>query len=188
MAACWNMNEWDTIKDMCKQRFVSSLVLFFITMIFTVVFDLTIAVNIGFIVAIVFFIIENGRVEMSIEDIDLGKFSPDLHSLDDAVVVHLNGPLYFISADRLSNELDEVLQHRIAIISLRGVPTIDATGLTIMEDYVDKAHAAGQNLTFAAVNKRVLAEFVRVGLYDKVGKDNFFTHSIESYLQQENHH
>ncbi|WP_368253448.1 SulP family inorganic anion transporter, partial [Clostridium paraputrificum] len=73
MVTAWRMNEWENIKYMFTKRFKGSIMKFFITMMATIVFDLTQAILIGVIFASLLFMVKISNADIFISDVDENK-------------------------------------------------------------------------------------------------------------------
>lgn len=156
----WRMHEWDTIKTMIQQRNLTAILLFLVTMLSTIIFDLSIAIVIGVIFGCVFFIAKSAKISIITENIDWQRM--DMAHSDAGsnwVVVYITGPLFFMSASQLKSELDKAVDKEGIIFSLRGVPSIDLTARDIFADYFSVAEVNKQKLIFTAMQPEVEKQF-----------------------------
>ncbi|WP_407857416.1 SulP family inorganic anion transporter [Enterococcus hailinensis] len=160
MITSWRMHEWATIKNMITQKKRMALILFFVTMLCTIIFDLSIAIVVGIICGCIFFIAKSARISITTEEIDWDRMAlPNSSAGSDWAVMYITGPLFFMSASQLKKELDQVFDKEGLIFSLRGVPSIDLTALDIFADYFSVAALNNQQLIFTSMQPEVEKQF-----------------------------
>ena len=138
----YNMSEWRTFKSLMKNS-RSDVAVLLTTFLLTVIFDLTIAIEIGLLLALVLFmkrVSEVTRITVSKDIVDLSHEGEILHedeklSIPQGVEVYeIDGPFFF----GVANKFDECMKTigdtpRIRIIRMRKVPFMDTTGLHNLE-------------------------------------------------------
>lgn len=160
LVTSWRMHEWQTIKTMIQQKNRTSIVLFLITMLSTIIFDLSIAIVIGVICGCIFFVAKSAKISIIIEEIDWERMGlPHSDVSTDWAVIYITGPLFFMSANQLKKELDRVTDKEGVIFSLRGVPSIDLTALDTFADYFSMATVKKQKLVFTSMQPEVEIQF-----------------------------
>lgn len=160
MITSWRMHEWATIKNMITQKKHTALILFFVTMLCTIIFDLSIAIVVGIICGCIFFIAKSARISITTEEIDWDRMAlPNSSAGSEWAVMYITGPLFFMSASQLKKELDQVIDKEGLIFSLRGVPSIDLTALDIFADYFSVAALNNQQLIFTSMQPEVEKQF-----------------------------
>ena len=156
----WRMHEWTTIKTMIQQKNRTAILLFFVTMLSTIIFDLSIAIVIGVICGCIFFIAKSARISIVTEEIDWQRMAlPHSDVSSDWAVIYITGPLFFMSASQLKQELDQVVDKEGIIFSLRGVPSIDVTALDTFADYFSVARLKNKKLVFTSMQPEVEKQF-----------------------------
>ncbi len=162
----WRMHEWTTIKTMIKQKNRTAILLFVVTMLSTIIFDLSIAIVIGVICGCIFFIAKSARISIITEEIDWTRMDlPHSEAGSDWAVIYITGPLFFMSANQLKRELDLAIDKEGIIFSLRGVPSIDLTARDTFADYFSVAALNNQKLIFTSMQPEVEKQFQQ--LWDK---------------------
>ncbi|MBO0452090.1 SulP family inorganic anion transporter [Candidatus Enterococcus murrayae] len=160
LVTSWRMHEWTTIKTMIQQKNLTAILLFFVTMLSTIIFDLSIAIVIGVLFGCVFFISKSAKISIITESIDwqrMGMSHSDVGS--NWVVIYITGPLFFMSSNQLKRELDKAVDKEGIIFSLRGVPSIDLTARDIFADYFSTAAINNQKLIFTSMQPEVEKQF-----------------------------
>ena len=190
MVTAFRMNEWEEIGHIFKKKFKSAAFLFFVTMIATVVFDLTIAIVVGLVIAIVMFVIK-------ISDIDLDYATVDVNKLEDkgievcqhhksTMVLYITGPVFFITTDAMARKVREIAENedvKTIICSMRGVPLIDTSGVTVFTELAEELKESGIQLKIAAVQPKVQKMFDRNGTDKVIGKENIYW-NVEQALSE----
>ena len=154
---------WAEIKYMCKKRLKSNLMLFFTTMLATIVFDLTIAIVIGLLLACILFIVEHAGLKITIEDVDLKRLDRELHASHlNTKIVYLSGPMFFGTQGQLKAKLKaELTEAKALIFSMRGVPSIDDSGLMELKEIADACHRENVKIVLCGVSQAVLERIER---------------------------
>ncbi|TWW13418.1 sulfate permease [Dellaglioa algida] len=180
----WRMNEWSAIKYLFKNKFKSALILFFLTLVSTVIFDLSTAIMMGVMVGIVIFVAKSSILDVVVEDVDLSKVETTQEGLKaDWAVVYITGPLFFMSADRLDKALQPLHERDLVIFSLRGVPSIDNTAMAVIQDFYQDAQKKNHEVIFSSVQPNVMKMFERSGFEETAGKDAFYF-SVDRVLKE----
>lgn len=169
MMTAWRMNEWDEIHHIFSKRLKSSIAQFLITMMATVVFDLTIAICIGVMVSILLFVVNNADLHIEISDVDLRRIDRELHhSHKETKLVYLSGPMFFATQDKLKQALHQEIDSAEAIIfSMRGVPNVDESGLQELKDIARGCREQGVKIVLCGVSKSVMQRMEREDLFDE---------------------
>lgn len=173
------MNEFEVIKDIFSRKIKTAMFQFLITMIATVIFDLTIAILIGVLFSVIMFVLKVSEMTVNISDIHTENMDADEKTLakySKTKVVYITGPLYFGTANKLRQRLEEVVidDEDYVIFSVRGVPIADLSGVNAFGELCDELIKEGKAIYFSCVNPAVSEMFSRCGLEQKIGSENFF--------------
>lgn len=181
----YNMSGWRTVAGMLKNR-KSDLSLMAVTFLLTVIFDLTIAIEIGMLLAVVFFlrrVTENTTIKVYGEQLDAADGTDmskhEVLNLAKGVSVYeIDGPFFFGAATKF----DEVVRHSmretpvVRIIRMRKVPFIDSTGLHNLELLIDSSHRDGIKIVLSGVNSDVRTDLHRAGIDRLIGDEHICDH------------
>ncbi len=177
MVTAWRMNEWESIHYIFSHKFKGAIFKFMLTLLATVVFDLTVAIVAGIALSAILFVINSADVEMNISKVDIEKLEDKGINLDqkyeDIRVVYLTGPIFFATVSSLTERLEDINQG-IMILSMRGVSSIDGSGVQAMAEFCELKKQEGVKVIFSGVQRRVLSRFERGGILDVVGEDNVY--------------
>ena len=156
VVTAWRMNEWSVIKEFFQKRFHTALCLFFLTMVATVIFDLSLAIVLGVLAGCLFFIAKSAVITINVEEVDWSRMGlVPTDCTENWVVVYLSGPLFFMSSERLKQTLLQLETKSGVVFSMRGVPSIDSTALDILAEFCLAAEGRGQQVQFAALQPEV---------------------------------
>ncbi len=180
MVVAFRMNEWVAIKQIFNKRLKAAILKFTITMIATVVFDLTVAILIGVLVAMALFIIQSSDLEVVVRSVDVDKLEGQgIHgSYNETNLIYLTGPLFFGTQDRVSAAMQDLEGTKNIIISMRGVPSIDDSAVEEFKDIYEEYSEKGSRFFFCGVQPHVKEKMDKYGFTDIVGEDVFFWDAI----------
>lgn len=185
MVTAWRMNEWSSIKYFFGNKFYAACAKFLVTMIATVVFDLTIAILIGIVLSAVMFILKSAKITTEIAKVENKKFSGD----DDVESTHKNsyilyvtGPVFFLNAQKLESAIHSLPDncHEV-LISFRGVSAVDTTGVEIINEICNGLKQKDIGIIMSGINDNVMTMLDKGNVIQKVGKNNIFK-SIDKAL------
>ena len=185
----YNMSGWRTIRSMCRQS-RSDIAVLFTTLLLTVIFDLTIAIEIGLVLAVVLFmrrIMENTSISVLKDQLGVhndGEADDEQITIPEfAEVYEIDGPFFFGIATKFEEMARTRSNATVRIIRMRKVSFIDATGLHNLEIFVDASVENGRKVILSGVNEKVYKSLDRSGLVDKIGKENILD-SIHAALNR----
>lgn len=166
----WNMAEFHEFIAVMKINLYEAAVLL-VTFFLTILTDLTLAVPLGFLLAVVLFMKRMAdAVELSpllqSKSEESRIFSQELGEVSNHIVFYeLSGPMFFGSAHhllRLSGDLHP--RHSILILRFRYVPLVDASGLSKLKQLVKDLSDRNIMVIFSGVNEGLRAKFIRNGI------------------------
>ena len=173
----YNMSGWRTIVSMCKSSMSGTGVLF-VTLLLTVFFDLTLAIVVGLLMAIVLFMkraMESAHISVVRDEMEVhhdGEKDEVLSIPAGAEVFEIEGPFFF----GIANKFDELTRNTdampIRIVRMRKVTFIDATGLHNLEIFINASKKEGRVVILSGVHDNVEKSLRRAGLVKLVGKEN----------------
>lgn len=188
MIVAWNMSERKVFWQILKLKKGDSLVLL-VTFLLTVFVNLTVAVEIGLLLAMVAFIIRMSR------SLDIEKMIPKTPLQDlpqDYIVANQNcsqfdiytieGPLFFGTATKFEQTLTRVINRKPKILLLRmdGVPFIDATGESNLASLVTNFQKSGGIIFVSGISDQPLSILQSSGLYEQIGEEHIFKTTDEA--------
>jgi SulP family sulfate permease len=185
----FNMGEWREIPPLLKLT-KADISVWAITFALTVLADLTLAVEVGMLLAVLLFIrkvtLTTTVSEVTAEYVDDGR----VHILQDkdipdyATIVRIHGPFLFGATDKL-NEVIEPIDRLppIVILRLRNMTAIDATGLVALEELADKLHASGRHLILCGAREQPAQLMHQAEFEQHVGRENICPH-VQAALER----
>lgn len=187
VVVAWNMCEIDRFRHLLRSP-RSDVAVLLTTFILTVVVDLTVAVQVGVVLAAMLFIrrmseITNiGVVTRELRDgEELSGDDPNAIWLRDVPagvqVYEINGPFFFGAADAFQETMRQLERPpRVLILRMRNVPAIDATGLFALEEFLKRCRRDGTHFLLADVHTQPLTALMRSHLYEQLGEENVTGH------------
>ena len=175
----YNMCQWRPFVHLVKTAPKSDIAVLVITFVLTIVFDLVIAIEVGFVLACLLFM-----KRMSDETGVQGWKYPE-NDTDDSEklkilpghirVYEITGPLFFGAADRLADiGIEEHI--RCIIVRMRSVPAIDVTAMNTLQELYERCRDNSISLVFSHVNEQPLRVMEKAGFIEKIGRENFCDH------------
>lgn len=176
MVVAINMGEWHEFKELRRYSYNYRVILL-ATFFVTVVFDLTIAVELGMVLASLFFIYrmsELTRVER--RPLREEASEPQFLYPDGTMRVaawQLFGSLFFGAVNKLEVLLDPAAGHpEVVILDMTQLIQLDTTGLEGLESLLDKLHKRGCTLLVCGLNSQPGSLLYRSGFIDHLGDEN----------------
>ena len=175
MVTAWRMNDWKEIKAIFDNRVKTNIAQYLVTMLSTVIFDLTVAIVIGVMVSFILFVLNNSHLHIEVRDIDKDRVGKDLkHHHQKTRIMYLSGPIFFGTQEQMTQVLDEIDEPLEAMIfSMRGVPSVDDSGIHELYDIVDRLNQHQCKFKFTGVQNEVMNQLNRHHFVEYVGKDHF---------------
>ena len=180
MVTAFRMNDWAAIKSIFSKKFKSSISQYIITMAATVVFDLTIAIVIGVVAAMVVFVVKSSELRVVSSDIDESRLEGKVNSghHEEFKVVYVSGPLFFGTQEKLIEQLQSLEGSRQVILSMRGVPTADDISLAELEKLYNTLREKGTQISFTGVQTAVKEMMDRAGFRQRIGEEHFYWDAV----------
>ncbi|MFV0418584.1 MAG: SulP family inorganic anion transporter [Dysgonomonas sp.] len=177
----YNMSEWRTFKSLLKNQ-KSDVAVLLITFFLTVIFDLTIAIEVGLLLAVVLFmkrINEVTHVSVIKNRLDLtdeSEFTQDEEILmlpDGVEVYEIDGPFFFGIANKFDESMREIGDRsKIRIIRMRKVPFIDSTGLHNLVSLCEKSVKDDIHVILSGVRQKVHFMIETSNIPQMIGEEN----------------
>ncbi|MBR5158029.1 MAG: sulfate permease [Bacteroidaceae bacterium] len=181
----YNMSEWRSFKAILKNP-KSDIVVLLVTFFLTVIFDLTVAIEVGVLIACLLCMkrmAETTNVSVLSDEIDPNADSDVQGNLDHLTipegvkVYEINGPYFF----GIGNKFEEMMgdmggRAKVRIIRMRKVPFIDSTGVHNLQNMCRMCSQMGVKVVLSGVNPKVMKVIEDAGMDDVVGKENICSH------------
>ena len=159
MVTAWRMNEWETIHVIFSKRLKTSIAQFLVTMLATVVFDLTTAILIGVGLSMVLFVL---RASSDLR-IEVEKLNGNVG------VIYINGMLFFGTQEKITATVNKLIGEGVnkMVFSLRGVSQIDHSGAEELQSILEECRSKGVKISLAGIQPEVETMLDRVGIHYK---------------------
>ena len=181
----YNMSEWRSFKAILKNP-KSDIIVLLVTFFLTVIFDLTVAIEVGVLIACLLCMkrmAETTNVSVLSDEIDPIADSDVQGNLDHLIipegvkVYEINGPYFF----GIGNKFEEMMgdmggRAKVRIIRMRKVPFIDSTGVHNLQNMCKMCSQMGVKVVLSGVNPQVMKVIEDAGMDDIVGKENICSH------------
>ena len=177
----YNMSGWRTFKALMKNP-KSDVTVLLITFFLTVIFDLTVAIEWGLVIACVLFmrrVMETTEISVIKNEIDPSKES-DFDSHEEHLVIpkgvevyEINGPYFFGIATKFEDVMAMLGDRpKVRIVRMRRVPFIDSTGIHNLENLCRMSQKEKITIVLSGVNEKVHKVLERSGFYELLGEEN----------------
>ena len=186
----YNMSGWRSFVSILKNP-KSDVIVLWVTFLLTVIFDLTVAIEVGLLCACLLFMrrmaettdvkVISDEINPEEEDSDFQLGNLEHLTIPEGVEVYeINGP-YFFGAGNRFEEIMGVLRHqrqkpRVRIIRMRKVPFVDSTGIHNLTNLCLMSQAEGIQVVLSGVNEKVQAVLHKAGFDTMLGADNICSH------------
>lgn len=189
IVVAWNMSEIEHFRGLLKAP-RSDVAVLLSTFLLTVLVDLTVAVQVGVVLAAILFIKRISEVtEIKERRLDEEWSGDGLEGMDDpdatskkvvplgVEIYEINGPFFFGVADRLKGVLDVIEETpKVFILRMRRVPVIDATGMHALWEFQESCEKRGTILLLSGVSNRLYEALNRFGFIEALGEERVFDH------------
>ena len=177
----YNMSEWRTFKALLKNP-KSDIIVLLITFFLTVIFDLTIAIEVGLVIACLLFmkrVAETTEISVITDEInpsaelDIAVKEECLSIPKGIEVYEINGPYFFGIANKFEEQMILLKDRpKVRIIRMRKVPFIDSTGIHNLTNLCKLSQKEKITIVLSGVNPKVHKTLEKAGFYDLIGKEN----------------
>ncbi len=189
LVVSYNMSGWRTIRSLLHNP-KSDVMVLATTFLLTVIFDLTIAIEIGLLLAVILFlrrVMENTEVRAYSGQLEVDENSEMAHhevlDVNPGVEVYeIDGPFFF----GVATKFDELMRNtpgrkpKVRIIRMRKVPFIDSTGLHNLETLIRSSREEGIHVVLSGVKDNVRAAIEHAGINHLIGNDHICSHITQA--------
>ena len=186
IVTAWRMNEWESIGYIFGRRFKTAIITFGLTLLATITLDLTQAILIGTFLSGAVFLNDIASLRVEVQDVDADKLARRgikvAHACVHIRVAFLTGPLFFAATGHFNEAFARLGPTQALILSMRGVPLLDTSGLQVLAALRERLDHAGGKLMLAGVQPAVMRMLKRGGLLEAIGEDNVFWSSDQAIV------
>ncbi|WP_303575859.1 SulP family inorganic anion transporter, partial [Bacteroides caecimuris] len=177
----YNMSGWRVFRALLKNP-KSDVTVLLITFFLTVIFDLTVAIEVGLVIACVLFmkrVMETTEISVITDEIDPNKES-DITVHEENLMIpkgievyEINGPYFFGIATKFEETMTQLGERpKVRIIRMRKVPFIDSTGIHNLTALCEMSQKEKTTIILSGVNENVHNVLEKAGFYELLGKEN----------------
>lgn len=185
----YNMSGWRVFKGLLKNP-KSDVAVLLITFFLTVIFDLTVAIEVGLVIACVLFmkrVMETTKISVITDEIDPNNES-DLEVHEEHLMIpqgvevyEINGPYFFGIATKFEEIMSRLGDRpKIRIIRMRKVPFIDSTGIHNLTTLCEMSQRENIHIILSGVNEKVHKVLEKSGFYELLGEENICSNINEA--------
>ncbi len=177
----YNMSEWRTFRALLRNP-KSDITVLLITFFLTVIFDLTVAIEVGLVIACLLFMRRVAETtEISVitdeinpnEELDIAVNEESLMVPKGVEVYEINGPYFFGIANKFEEQMVQLGDRpKVRIIRMRKVPFIDSTGIHNLTNLCKMSKKERVTIVLSGVNEKVHHVLEKSGFYELLGEDN----------------
>ena len=180
MCVALNMGQWREFARL-KHYPKSDCTVFLLTFSLTVVFDLTVAVEVGMITAAILFIkrmaaqanVEIKPLVLEPDEIDLPNPAHGFN--EDILILRIQGEMFFGAAKKLQTAVRYLARKpEVLIIKMKYVFSLDASSLVVLDEFIAMARRRGIRVFISGLSGQPLEAMKKSGLYHDLGSDSFF--------------
>ncbi|MFZ5952780.1 MAG: SulP family inorganic anion transporter [Candidatus Rifleibacteriota bacterium] len=180
LVVSYNMSEIHLFKRILQSTTKSDASVLLVTFAFTVLIDLTVAIQLGIVLAAVLFMkrmVDLAEVHSLAPSEETGQdiCAADAAALSelpgDVTVYEINGPFFFGAAHKFTSMLSDSAP-KILILRMRNVGALDATGLRVLETLQKNSESGGPKIVLSGVQPQPMKVIIKSGFVDVIGKEN----------------
>ncbi|WP_101696834.1 SulP family inorganic anion transporter [Clostridium minihomine] len=181
MVTAWRMNEWESIRYLFSHKFKGAISKFVLTMLTTVLFDLTIAIAAGVLFSIALFVVRISSLQVSVSELDKKRMKLPSEASRHIQVIYITGAVFFGSLEQLESGLTKA-DGDVLILSMRGVPFVDTSAVAFLLEYCQERQKEGVTILFSSIQPSVKEMLDRAGITDVVGQDSYYFNAKDAIL------
>ena len=176
LQVAYNMSGWRNFAHLCRTASKGAVGALLLTFVLTLVFDLVTAIAAGMTITVILFmkmVSEETEVKGWKYYCDENSEVTHLRELPKSVRVYeINGPMFFGMTDRIT-DISVKEFTRYLIIRMRGVPSLDSSGMNALENLYEYCKENGVQLIISHANEQPMAAMRHAGFVDLVGEEHF---------------
>lgn len=178
MVTAFRMNDWQEIRYIFSHHFKGAAAKYLITMAATIVFDLTTAILIGVVTALVLLVSRLANIEINYEKVNMDRVRSSDAALakefGNAVVAYLTGSVIFANTQAIEELETCTKEYDTVLLSMRGVSYMDISGAIAFMHVLSDLQAEGKRILLCGVPTSTMAMLKRSDIYDMIGEENFY--------------
>jgi sulfate permease, SulP family len=174
VVVAYTMSEWRHFKRLLKSP-RSDVSVLLLTFGLTVFVDLTVAIEVGVVLAAFLFMHRMANLtNFSLVDDAPDERPQEYAGVPEGIeIFEINGPFFFGAADKFRDAIASFEKlPAVIILRMSAVPAVDATAVSTLEKFIESAEADGTKVIFAGVNKRVFRVLNKTGVVARIGIEN----------------
>lgn len=189
VVVAYNMSEYKSFISLLRGP-KGDVAVLLATFFLTVLVDLTVAIEIGMVLAAFLFMrrmTQMSNVDITTKDLSDSEINDDPNATDKYTipagveVFEITGPFFFGAAYKFKESMEFVeTAPKVLIIRMRAVPIIDATGIHTLEEVIKQSRKKETTFVLSGVQPAVMVELEKSGLIEEIGRKNVHTNFDEA--------
>ncbi len=183
VVVAFHMSEWRTFVSEFRAP-KSDVAVLLTTFLLTVLVDLTVAIEVGMVLAAFLFMRRMAEVTNisvltheftdPVDDFERDPNAVRRREIPEGVQVYeITGPFFFGAAEMFKDRVGRIAgKPKVLIVRLRHVPAIDSTGLHALRELIQRSRKEGMLVILSDVHAQPVVALERAGLYDELGEEN----------------
>ncbi len=159
LVTAWRMNEWDTITYIFSHKFKGAITKFLVTMLATIIFDLTVAIIIGVVIALLLTVIKLSRLDINTKN-----------ESENEIKIFIRGAVIFSDTEQLESLKESIKGYKKVTFMLGGTVLLDVSGAKVLHELIANLLEENTEVSIEGANDKVTKMLVRSGILDLVEK------------------
>lgn len=177
IVVAYNMSEWRTFRSVLQASYFDVIILL-VTFFLTVLVDLTVALEIGIVLASLMFMkrmADNSPKEIMGSTVDRDLLD-NYNDIPKTIGIYeISGPFFFGSAKSYCTTIRSMgVKYKVLIIRMRHVPFVDATGMKNLKETIKQLQAEHTKIILSGVNETVRKDLLHFGIGEQIGEDAIY--------------
>ena len=178
LVTAWRMNEWSSIKYIFSRKFKGAMLKFLATMAATILFDLTVAIVVGVVIALILLAVRLSKLEIHYDQVNPERLqnqqTPLSSVYEHAEVVYITGAVIFANTQMISDMAARLAGKPAVLFSMRGTSYMDISGAQAFLDLLQTLRERDTLVAVCGVSDSVKEMMERSGIAERVGEENFY--------------
>lgn len=174
----WRMNDWDSIHKIFAGHFKGATLKYGVTMLATIVFDLTTAIIAGVSISLLFLVGRLSHLDITYQKADMARMGIDDEPLiqrhANTVVVYISGAMIFANTEQVEAIEEELGDSDTVLFSMRGVSELDLSNGQTLYELIERLHAKGIDVMFCGLSSHATAMMGRTHIDELVGAHSIY--------------
>ncbi len=174
----WRMNDWESIGKIFRGHFKGATAKYMVTMLATIIFDLTTAIAAGVALSLLFLTIRLSKLDITYSKVDMARMGIKDGDLigrhAKTMVVYIAGAMIFANGEQVEAIEEELGDSDTVLFSMRGVSELDLSNGQTLYDLIERLHTKGIDVMFCGLSGHVTTMMSRTHIDQLVGENSIY--------------